>query len=122
MTWKPKNTRWQEQGADPDYRFSLANERTFLAWIRTALAILAGALIIHQLGAYFHLGSVGLWLDASLALVSAFLGGAAFFRWRGNEIAMRNNLPLPNSKLIPMLSSAVAFISLVGALALLLKD
>jgi putative membrane protein len=28
--------------SDPDYRFSLANERTFLAWIRTALALVAG--------------------------------------------------------------------------------
>ncbi|EDX36625.1 MULTISPECIES: YidH family protein [Shigella] len=28
-------------GEAPDYRFSLANERTFLAWIRTALGFLA---------------------------------------------------------------------------------
>ncbi len=27
-------------GEAPDYRFSLANERTFLAWIRTALGFL----------------------------------------------------------------------------------
>ena len=31
---------WQDDGKQPDYRFSLANERTFLAWIRTALAVL----------------------------------------------------------------------------------
>ena len=35
--------QWQEEGSEPDYRFSLANERTFLAWIRTSLALLAGA-------------------------------------------------------------------------------
>jgi hypothetical protein len=40
--------RWHEEGTDPDYRFSLANERTFLAWIRTALAILAGAVLLKQ--------------------------------------------------------------------------
>ena len=39
---------WQEQGKTPDYRFSLANERTFLAWIRTALAVLAGGILLHQ--------------------------------------------------------------------------
>jgi putative membrane protein len=39
--------KWHEQGEDPDYRFSLANERTFLAWVRTALAILAGAILLH---------------------------------------------------------------------------
>ena len=31
------------QGEAPDPRFTLANERTFLAWIRTALALLGGA-------------------------------------------------------------------------------
>src|SRR6185312_1745313 len=34
---------WHELGEEPDYRFSLANERTFLAWIRTALALMAAA-------------------------------------------------------------------------------
>lgn len=38
MMWNPK---WRREGRDPDYRFSLANERTFLAWIRTALALLS---------------------------------------------------------------------------------
>jgi uncharacterized membrane protein YidH (DUF202 family) len=38
-----------EQGSEPDYRFTLANERTFLAWVRTALAILAGAMVMQQL-------------------------------------------------------------------------
>ena len=31
-------------GQEPDPRFSLANERTFLAWIRTALALAAAAI------------------------------------------------------------------------------
>ena len=39
---------WLTQGKDPDYRFSLANERTFLAWIRTALAFMAAAIGIDQ--------------------------------------------------------------------------
>ncbi|MCI4177768.1 DUF202 domain-containing protein, partial [Dickeya dianthicola] len=43
-----KKIPWQQQGTTPDYRFSLANERTFLAWIRTALAFLAGAVAIDQ--------------------------------------------------------------------------
>ena len=35
--------KWWLAGKTPDYRFTLANERTFLAWIRTALALMAGA-------------------------------------------------------------------------------
>lgn len=46
MMWNPK---WRREGRDPDYRFSLANERTFLAWIRSALALLAGGVILEQL-------------------------------------------------------------------------
>ena len=37
------------QGTEPDVRFSLANERTFLAWTRTALALIAGALAFRWL-------------------------------------------------------------------------
>ncbi|WP_163540613.1 YidH family protein, partial [Klebsiella pneumoniae] len=44
-----KRNKWKNIGKTPDYRFSLANERTFLAWIRTALALLAGAIAIEQL-------------------------------------------------------------------------
>lgn len=34
---------------EPDYRFTLANERTFLAWQRTALGLLAAAVALVQL-------------------------------------------------------------------------
>lgn len=39
---------WQREGREPDYRFSLANERTFLAWIRTALAVVGGGVLFRQ--------------------------------------------------------------------------
>ena len=39
---------WRQEGQEPDYRFSLANERTFLARIRTALALLAGGALLDQ--------------------------------------------------------------------------
>lgn len=42
---------WRHQGQEPDYRFSLANERTFLAWMRTALALVAAAVLFHQFAA-----------------------------------------------------------------------
>ncbi len=40
-------------GEAPDYRFSLANERTFLAWIRTALGFLAAGVGLDQLAPDF---------------------------------------------------------------------
>ena len=39
-----------DEGDEPDPRFTLANERTFLAWVRTTLAMLAGAVALHSLG------------------------------------------------------------------------
>lgn len=89
--------RWTQQGTRPDYRFSLANERTFLAWIRTALALLAGAVGLEQLVA--HTGSGDRWHSLSLMLAggAAFLSVMGWLRWRENEIAMRNERDLKYS-------------------------
>ncbi len=38
----------RNDGETPDYRFSLANERTFLAWLRTALALIGGGFAVDQ--------------------------------------------------------------------------
>ena len=39
----------RRHGHEPDYRFTLANERTFLAWIRTSLGLMAVGLAVAQL-------------------------------------------------------------------------
>ncbi len=102
---------WFDQGKDPDYRFSLANERTFLAWIRTALAILAGAVILHQLSAPLDAQPVLRQLTGALSVIAAIIGGGAFFRWRANELAMRLDQPLPRSSLIVWLAITIVAIS-----------
>lgn len=66
-----KRNKWKNIGKTPDYRFSLANERTFLAWIRTALALLAGAIAIEQL---LHEAAAP-WLRTLLAVFLASAGG-----------------------------------------------
>ncbi|MGE4240461.1 YidH family protein [Ramlibacter sp.] len=105
---------WQEEGKEPDYRFSLANERTFLAWVRTALGLLAAGVFLHELA----LGSlkVGSWLAVALAGAAALVGAAAYWRWRGNEIAMRHARPLPRSTLIVATAIGLAVLSVAAAL------
>src|SRR6478735_4358592 len=83
-----------ESGNDPDPRYSLANERTFLAWVRTSLAMLAGGVALHALG----LPETD-WLRTALAVALVLLGGLttalALVRWARIERAMRRHQPLP---------------------------
>jgi putative membrane protein len=111
----------RELGQDPDYRFSLANERTFLAWIRTALALVAGGLAATQLLPELQLPFAREAIGASLVALGTLLAGAAFRRWAVNEEAMRLERPIPASRLPAVLAVGVAIVS-IGALALLLAD
>jgi len=110
--------KWRSEGEDPDYRFSLANERTFLAWIRTALAILAGGVVLEQFSTEFGPHWVVVTLAIVLAVLSAALAVIAYLRWRGNEIAMRNGRRLPLTIAIPLLA-AIGF-AVAATVAILL--
>ncbi len=103
-------------GTTPDYRFSLANERTFLAWIRTGLALLGGGLAIAGFLPRLPLAH----MRETLAIVLVALGGVIALRavdhWARCERAMRLGRPLPASRFPAVLAIAVA----VGAIALLL--
>lgn len=112
---------WQQEGKDPDYRFSLANERTFLAWIRTALAILAGAILLHQVQTSVAPTPWSAWAGSAVAAVAAGVGLSAYVRWRANEIAMRHDRSLPRARLIPFMALVVALMGAGAALALLLR-
>lgn len=109
---------WQEQGKQPDYRFSLANERTFLAWIRTALGILAGGVLLHQLAMSLQPRWVATALSAVLALLAGLMGTAAFFRWRQVEIAMRHDKPSPRTGLLAASSAAIVILAVIVAIFL----
>ncbi len=99
-------------GSDPDYRFTLANERTFLSWIRTALALAAGGLgavtILDDFTGEEVLG-IGL---LSLSFVTA---ATAYRRWALNERAMRLDEPLPPSRLPMLMAIGVAVVAIVAA-------
>ena len=93
-------------GAEPDARFSLANERTFLAWIRTALALLAGGVALEALGLGLH---PGLRLAASILLITAGIltPVQAWIGWTRTEKALRLHTPLPSATLAWPLGSVV---------------
>lgn len=103
---------WRSEGHEPDYRFSLANERTFLAWLRTALALLAGGVVLDQVIDSPIVQVIAVVLAVSAAGVCV----VAYLRWRANEIAMRHDRPLPHSTVLPVLGAIV----LVGVAALVI--
>lgn len=106
-------------GEEPDPRFSLANERTFLAWIRTSLALVAAGVAIEalQLGiepTLRFLASLTLLALGGLAAVQAWTG------WARSETAMRKNLRLPSPALAPALVCGVILVAALIATGLFL--
>lgn len=104
---------WLAEGEDPDYRFSLANERTFLAWIRTALALLAAAVALVQLVPPFGVQGARTGIGVLLAVLGLLVAVLAYARWARNERAMRTGAPLPHTPLLRVLSGALALIAVV---------
>jgi putative membrane protein len=82
------------EGEDPDPRFTLANERTYLAWNRTALALVGGGLAASQL-LHFDSEAVRLFIALPPIVLGGVLAGVSYRRWEANERAMRLGRPLP---------------------------
>lgn len=109
----------QDPGDELDYRFSLANERTFLAWIRTALALVAGGLAAAKL---LNFDSEMLrWVVAGPPIVAgAAMAADAVQRWRRYEDAMRAGARLPTGRGLQVLGfGACVYAAVVLAAALI---
>jgi putative membrane protein len=110
-----------EPGYEPDYRFSLANERTLLAWVRTALGLvalgvpLAGGIRGVTLPRWHH--EIGLGAIA-LSLVTV---AAAFRNWRRAQIAMRLGVGLPRNMLPAVLAAGVAILTAATVIGVILR-
>jgi putative membrane protein len=107
-----------EQGRDPDYRFTLANERTFLAWVRTALALLAGGVAVVQILPPFAFPGARQALGLVLTLMGGGLALASVRRWRRVQAAMRRDEDLPSTHVPIALGFSLTV--LAGFLALVL--
>lgn len=105
-------------GSEPDARFSLANERTYLAWIRTALALIAGGVALKALDLGIH---PGFRLAASVVLLVAGIAAPlqAWFGWARVERALRRGEPLPSSLLALPVGVAVVVVGLLVLVGIL---
>lgn len=105
-------------GVEPDPRFSLANERTFLAWIRTALAFVAGGMAVSALPVPM---AEPLRLAMILLLILAGVASAAqaWLGWHRTERALRLLSVLPSSGLKLPIAVLVGLVALAGAIGVL---
>ncbi|HEU5420553.1 MAG TPA: DUF202 domain-containing protein [Streptosporangiaceae bacterium] len=99
----------------------MANERTFLAWSRTALALVVAGLGIIQLLPPFPGVPWGRHvLGVPLIVLGALAPGAAYAEWRRNQAALRNDRPLPRSILPQILAAAIVCVGVVAAIVVLI--
>src|ERR1700712_5527530 len=116
-----RGPKWLRDGEQPDYRFPLANERTFLSWIRTSLALIAGAVAVVQLIPPFRIpGGRGV-LGVVLALTGLLTAATAYFRWAANERAMRHKESLPYSGLLLTVAAALSATGVVVVILVLFE-
>ena len=107
---------------EPDPRFTLANERTFLAWNRTALALVAAGLGIVQLLPPFPGVPQGRHvLGVPLIVAGAAIAVAAYVEMTRNQAAMRRGEPLPRSNLPRLLTAVIAIVAATAAVVVLLS-
>ncbi|GGM33086.1 membrane protein [Longimycelium tulufanense] len=113
-----RDRRWPRRvyrvGEEPDPRFTLANERTFLAWLRTSLALMAGGVAAETVTPESRLQDV---LALGLLVAGIATAATAFGRWARTERAMRTGRPLPSPRLAALLGYGLG---LAGVLVVLL--
>ena len=101
-------------GEEPlDYRFSFANERTFLAWIRTALALLAGAVALARLPDLRH-DRVARITSRLLVVAAGCIPPGALWRWHRNERAMRAKRGVASILPVALLAAVIVVVALLG--------
>ncbi|MFE2153239.1 YidH family protein [Streptomyces lavendulae] len=112
--------RLRDEGDTPDYRFSLANERTFLAWIRTALALVGGGFAVDQFLPDLRWG-VRVGMALALLAVGAACALRAVNHWVRCERAMRRGEDLPLSRFPVVLSLGVGLVAVAMVVVVLLS-
>jgi putative membrane protein len=98
---------------EPDYRFTLANERTFLAWERTALGLLAAAVAVVQLVPELSIPGARHILGVLLAALATLTAGVGLLRWTQVDRAIRSGMPLPRHPTPAYLGVGLIVIGLV---------
>jgi putative membrane protein len=105
---------------EPDPRFTLANERTFLAWIRTALALIAAGVAVDEfVGLRTTLERLA--LSVPLMALGAVIAFRSPRRWRDIQTALRTGTALPAPDIIGVVGSVLCVVALIAILVLVAR-
>jgi putative membrane protein len=107
-------SRGESAEIEPDPRFSYANERTFLAWIRTALGLITAGLAITQLLPKFDFPGGLRLIGLPLIALGVVIAVTSLTNWQRNERAMRRQQPLPRSLLPRVVAVVVSVVAVIG--------
>ena len=115
--------RWARRllsvGVDPDPRFSLANERTFLAWIRTSLGMIALGVGIATFVSTNASRGFSMLVAAILVVLGGILGTLSWFRWLNVERSMRLGRGIPPSRTAIYLALAISVLAVLSLAVIL---
>lgn len=109
-------------GREPDARFTLANERTFLAWVRTSLGFLAAGVAVVTIARFGAGTGIEVRLTALLLIICGLVCAAeGFRRWMRQERAIRLEAPLPSTPAIPFIAAVLVLVAVTGLILVTLR-
>ncbi len=118
----PPSAGPDDEGTEPDARFTFANERTFLAWSRTALAlVVAGLGVVQLLPAFPGVPWGRRVLGLPLIVFGAVVAVAAYGEWVRSQRALRQGRPLPRSVMPRLLATVIAVVAILSAAVVLIS-
>lgn len=100
---------------EPDYRFTLANERTLLSWYRTSIAMAAAGFALMHVISLGEPGAATRALGSAFLLLASVVPVMAWRRWKCVQSAMRRDDPLPENRMVVVLGGALTCAVLVLA-------
>jgi putative membrane protein len=115
------NTSDADEEHELDYRFTMANERTFLSWQRTALGLLAAAVALVQLVPELAVPGARRLLGMGLAVLAILTSGMGLLRWQQADRAMRRGDPLPRHPSPAYLAFGLTLVGLIALGLVILK-
>lgn len=118
VTWL---TRLLSAGQDPDPRFSLANERTFLAWMRTALGMVALGVGVATFISTHTTNGISLAVAATLVFLGGTIAALSWTRWLHVERAMRVGRGVPPSRVAPFLAAGIGIIATFAIMSVIVQ-